>query len=52
MPQVKVLSFHPTQPWLAYADRGQDLTVLDWQTQQVQALFVKSRGILLHPKVF
>ena len=33
--QVKLLSFHPTQPWLAYADRGQDLTVLDWETQQV-----------------
>lgn len=34
--QVKVLAFHPVQPWLAYADVSQGLTVWDWSNQQVQ----------------
>ena len=33
--QVKVLAFHPVQPWLAYADVNQGLTVWDWSSQQV-----------------
>ena len=33
--QVKVLVFHPVQPWLAYADVSQGLTVWDWSSQQV-----------------
>jgi hypothetical protein len=34
MLQVKVLTFHPVQPWLAYADVNQALTVWDWSSQQ------------------
>ena len=34
MLQVKVLTFHPVQPWLAYADVNQVLTVWDWSSQQ------------------
>ena len=33
--QVKTLCFHPVQPWLAYADVNQGLTVWDWSIQQV-----------------
>jgi len=33
--QVKLLAFHPTQPWLVYADKGQTFSVIDWCTQQV-----------------
>ena len=32
--QVKLLDFHPTQPWLVYADKGQNFCVIDWSTQQ------------------
>ena len=33
---MKVLAFHPVQPWLGYADVNQGLTVWDWSNQQVQ----------------
>ena len=33
--QVKSLVFHPVQPWLAYADVNQAITVWDWSSQQV-----------------
>lgn len=36
--QVKVLQFHPVQPWLAYADVNQLVTVWDWSNQQVGLL--------------
>ena len=34
--QVKSLVFHPVQPWLAYADVNQAITVWDWSSQQVR----------------
>ncbi|KAK9822211.1 hypothetical protein WJX81_006190 [Elliptochloris bilobata] len=33
--KVKVLVYHPVQPWLAYADGNQTVTVWDWSSQQV-----------------
>ena len=33
--QVKVLEFHPVQPWLAYADGSHGVVVWDWSSQQV-----------------
>ena len=36
--QVKLLDFHPTQPWLVYADKGQNFCVIDWSTQQAVTL--------------
>ena len=35
--QVKTLEFHPVQPWLALADKGDVVKVWDWSTQQVRA---------------
>ncbi len=35
--QVKTLVFHPVQPWLAYADVNQTITVWDWTNQQVNS---------------
>ena len=32
--QVKTLDFHPVQPWLAFADFAQVVTVWDWSTEQ------------------
>lgn len=34
--QVKVLQFHVTQPWIAFADKNQQLTIWDWSTDQVR----------------
>lgn len=34
-PQVKLVEFHPVQPWIAYADTGNNVRVWDWMTQQV-----------------
>jgi hypothetical protein len=38
--QVKVLEFHPVQPWLAYADGSQAVVVWDWSSQQVGLPYV------------
>jgi hypothetical protein len=35
--QVKTLEFHPVQPWIAFADKGDVVKVWDWSTQQVCA---------------
>lgn len=32
---MKALVFHPIEPWLAYADVNQVITVWDWSNQQV-----------------
>ena len=40
--QVKVLQFHPVQPWLAFADGNQTVTIWDWSSQQV-APWITSR---------
>jgi hypothetical protein len=33
--QVKLLEFHPVQPWICYADTTDRVRVWDWTTQQV-----------------
>lgn len=39
-----MLAFHPVQPWLAYADVYQGLTVWDWSSQQV---IIKSTALTI-----
>lgn len=34
--QVKLLEFHPVQPWICYADTSDRVRVWDWTTQQVR----------------
>lgn len=34
--QVKLLEFHPVQPWLAFCDTNQLVTVWNWATEQVR----------------
>ncbi|GBF88621.1 hypothetical protein Rsub_01336 [Raphidocelis subcapitata] len=33
--KVKTLEFHPVQPWIAFADKADNVKVWDWSTQQV-----------------
>lgn len=47
--QVKKLCFHPVQPWLAYADVNQGLTVWDWSSQQVDLPFRISQATIRLP---
>eukprot|EP00878_Enallax_costatus_P007526 GHUV01007882.1.p1 GENE.GHUV01007882.1~~GHUV01007882.1.p1 ORF type:complete len:370 (+),score=87.34 GHUV01007882.1:171-1280(+) len=32
--KVKLVEFHPVQPWLAFADKSDNVRVWDWTTQQ------------------
>jgi hypothetical protein len=36
--QVKLVEFHPVQPWIAFADKADNVRVWDWTTQQVRNL--------------
>jgi hypothetical protein len=33
---VKLVEFHPVQPWIAFADKADNVRVWDWTTQQVR----------------
>jgi len=46
--QVKTVEFHPVQPWIAFADKGDGVKVWDWSTQQVCA----ARGVVLRLTLF
>ncbi|KAK9807986.1 hypothetical protein WJX73_010745 [Symbiochloris irregularis] len=37
--KVKLLQFHPVQPWLAFSDTNQLVTVWNWATEQVVCEF-------------
>jgi hypothetical protein len=41
--QVKVVEFHPVQPWIAFADKGDVVKVWDWSTQQVRSRAPRAR---------
>eukprot|EP00879_Flechtneria_rotunda_P011556 GHRR01012070.1.p1 GENE.GHRR01012070.1~~GHRR01012070.1.p1 ORF type:complete len:387 (+),score=140.43 GHRR01012070.1:185-1345(+) len=33
--KVKLVEFHPVQPWIAFADKSDNVRVWDWTTQQI-----------------
>lgn len=43
MLQVKILRFHPVQPWLAFTDTNQSVVVWNWSTEQVSRLANRCR---------